>query len=172
MYAHDKNCVAPFVYGLCPFCTNYTPQFVRVIQALEENSLKETILKIIFLRVLLALTIGVTGCAQAGGDGTKMAGSDQQSLAIENLSLIAKDFWQAYRSDDVRERHLAEMYLIGALDSTEGEKWCGYNIALPHSVLDQIHIGFKNASKEMMDDRASNTINKIMSNILPCKKTK
>jgi len=64
------------------------------------------------------------------------------------------------------------MYLIGALDSTEGEKWCGYNIALPHSVLDQIHIGFKNASKEMMDDRASNAISKIMSNILPCKETK
>ncbi|MET1254205.1 Rap1a/Tai family immunity protein [Aliikangiella maris] len=129
-------------------------------------------MKIIFLNVLLVLTIGVTGCAQAGGGGIKMTVSDQQSLAIENLSLIAKDFWQAYRSDDVSKRRLAEMYLIGVLDSTEGEKWCGYKIALPHSVLDQIHIGFKNASKEMMDDRASNTINKIMSNILPCKETK
>ncbi len=129
-------------------------------------------MKIIFLLVLLVLTIGVTGCAQAGGGGIKMTSLDEQSLAIENLSLIAKDFWQAYRSDDVRERRLAEMYLIGALDSAEGKKWCGYNIALPHSVLDQIHIGFKNASKEMMDDRASNTINNIMSNILPCKETK
>ena len=34
MYAHDKNCVAPLVYGLRPFYTNYTPQFLRVIQAL------------------------------------------------------------------------------------------------------------------------------------------
>ena len=142
-----------------------------MLQALEENSLKETILKITFLRVILVLTIGITGCALAGGNGIKMTNSDQQSLAIENLSLLAKDFWQAYRSDDIRERRLAEMYLIGVLDSTEGEKWCGYNIALPHSVLDQIHIGFKNATKEMMDDRASNTINKIMSNILPCKET-
>ena len=163
---------APFWGGYATLPQNSTTPKTQLTKALEENSLKETILKIIFLRVLLVLTIGVTGCAQAEGGGIKMAGSDQQNLAIENLSLIAKDFWQAYRSDDVRERRLAEMYLIGALDSAEGEKWCGYNIALPHSVLDQIHIGFKNASKEMMDDRASNTINKIISNILPCKETK
>lgn len=129
-------------------------------------------MKIVLSCLLLALAISVTGCAQAGSGGIKMASSEQQSLAIENLNLIAKDFWQAYRSDDVRERRLAEMYLIGTLDSTEGVKWCGYGIALPHSVLDQVHIGFKNASIEMMEDRASNTINKIMSNILPCKETK
>lgn len=34
MYPRDKNCVASFVYGLRPFYTNYTPQFLRVIQAL------------------------------------------------------------------------------------------------------------------------------------------
>ncbi len=129
-------------------------------------------MKIIFLRVLLVLTIGLPGWTQAGEEDIKITNSDQQSLAIENLNLVAKDFWQAYRSDDVLKRRLAEMYLIGALDSTEGEKWCSYKIALPHSVLDQIHIGFKNASKEMMDDRASNTISNIMSNILPCKKSK
>ncbi len=140
--------------------------------ALEENPLEETILKIALSYLLLVLTFGVTGCAKAGSGGIKMTSLERQSLAIENLNLIAKDFWQAYRSDDVRERRLAEMYLIGTLDSTEGVKWCGYNIALPHSVLDQVHVGFKNASKQMMDDRASNTINKIMSDILPCKETK
>ena len=145
---------------------------MSIDKLLEENSLKETILKIVLSHLLLVLTIGVTGCAQAGSGGIKMTASEQQNLAIENLHLIAKDFWQAYRSDDIRERRLAEMYLIGALDSTEGVKWCGYNIALPHSVLDQVHIGFKNASKEMMNDRASSTINKIMSNRLPCKETK
>lgn len=114
----------------------------------------------------------MTGCALAGAGGIKLTESNQQSLAIENSSLIARDFWRSYRSDDVSERRLAEMYLIGVLDSTEDKIWCGYNIALPHSVLDQIHIGFKKASKEMMDDRAADTISKIMSNILPCKETK
>lgn len=123
-----------------------------------------------FLLIFLAaFYICVAGCAQAGAGGVKMAASDMQSLAIENLDLSAQEFWKTYRSKDISERRLAEMYLIGVLDSGEGRMWCGYNIALPHSILDQVHIGFKKASEEMMAGRASDVINHVMSNVLPCK---
>ena len=72
-------------------------------------------------------------------------------------------------SKDVSQRHLAEMFLIGVLDSTEGKLWCGYKIALPGSIQELIYIGFKKESEHSLKRRASEIIISIMSKKLPCK---
>ena len=90
-------------------------------------------------------------------------------MPIDNLDLSAKEFWRSYMSKDVQERRLAEMYLSGAVDSTEGSIWCDYSLALPGSILEQIYIGFKKASEPELKMRASTLIALILSKKLPCK---
>ncbi|MBL1259900.1 MAG: hypothetical protein COB33_010585 [Thiotrichaceae bacterium] len=72
-------------------------------------------------------------------------------------------------SKNTGQRHLAEMFLIGVLDSTEGESWCGYKVALPGSIQELIYIGFKKESEQSLNRRASEIIISIMSQKLPCK---
>ncbi len=72
-------------------------------------------------------------------------------------------------SKEVSQRRLAEMYLIGVLDSTEGKVWCGYDVALPGSIQEQVYIGFKKMDVGLADKRASDVIAAILSKKLPCK---
>lgn len=93
----------------------------------------------------------------------------KQRLSINNLNFTGTKFFDAYMSKDVSQRHLAEMFLIGVLDSTEGKLWCGYKIALPGSIQELIYIGFKKESEHSLKRRASEIIISIMSKKLPCK---
>lgn len=104
--------------------------------------------------------------------GVKVATNPQQRLIIENLNLSGKKFFSAYMSKDVQQRQFAEMYLAGVLDSGENKLWCGYNIALPHSLQEVIYLGFKNQSPESLNRRASVVINEILASKLACRATK
>ena len=75
-------------------------------------------------------------------------------------------------SKDVGQRRLAEMYLIGVLDSTEKKNWCGYNIVLPSSIEEGIYIGFKKQSPAALNRRASEIISSILAKRLPCRDEK
>lgn len=97
---------------------------------------------------------------------------DKQRLSIDNLNFAGSDFIEAYMSKDVTQRRLAEMYLVGVLDSTEGKAWCSYNIALPGSIQEQVYIGLKKESPVSLDRRASEVISSILSKKLPCKDIK
>lgn len=75
----------------------------------------------------------------------------------------------AYMSENVSQRRLAEMYLIGVLDSTEGNTWCGFGIVLPGALQEQIFIGLKQQTKEVMQGKAPEVISSLLSKKLPCK---
>ncbi|MEC8012576.1 MAG: Rap1a/Tai family immunity protein [Pseudomonadota bacterium] len=92
-----------------------------------------------------------------------------QRLNITTYDVSGQVFWEAYMSKDVAQRRFAEMYLVGVLDNSEGDKWCGYEVALSGSIQEQIYLGFKKISKESMNTRASELIVSILSDILPCK---
>ncbi len=111
-------------------------------------------------------------CSFANGQSIKVPKDDKQRLSIEHLNFTGSNFKEAYMSNDVAQRRLAEMYLIGVLDSTEGKTWCGYNIALPGSIQEQVYIGLKKASPDSLNGRASEIINSILSEKLPCKDKK
>jgi hypothetical protein len=108
-------------------------------------------------------------CSSAQNQSIKIPNDERQRLPIEHLNFIGSNFIKAYMSKDVNQRRLAEMYLIGVLDSTEGKTWCGYDIALPGSIQEQIYLGFKKAPKNSLNRRASEIIKSILSNKLPCK---
>lgn len=104
--------------------------------------------------------------------GVKVGANPQQRLIIENLNLSGEKFFTAYMSKDVQQRQLAEMYLAGVLDSGENKLWCGYRIALPHSLQEVIYLGFKNQSPESLNRRASEIINEVLASKLTCRGAK
>ncbi|WP_281560703.1 Rap1a/Tai family immunity protein [Thalassomonas sp. RHCl1] len=111
----------------------------------------------------------LASCSMAEDRGIVVPDDNKQRLIIDNINLSASDFFDAYMSRDVAKRRLAEMYLAGTLDVTEGQAWCGYGLALPGSIQEQIYIGFKNKSEKALKARASTVITAIMIEILPCK---
>lgn len=75
-------------------------------------------------------------------------------------------------SSDVKQRRLAEMYVAGVLDSTEGVFWCSYNVASPSAIQEQVFAALKSSIKVSPDLRASSAIINKLSNLLPCKEQK
>lgn len=115
------------------------------------------------------LTFISTSCIAGQHPGIQIPNQKNQRSIIDNLRLSGNDFYSAYTSEDVAQRRLAEMYLAGVLDATEGKLWCGYHIALPGSLQEQIYIGFKKQNRDSLDRRASNVILEILQKILPCR---
>lgn len=108
----------------------------------------------------------------ADQQGISITERQNERLIITNLQLTGSDFWSAYQSSDLQQRRLAEMYLAGVLDSTEGKSWCSYKVVHPGSIQEQIFIGFKKQSAENLKDRASKIITNMMEEFLPCRSKK
>lgn len=73
-----------------------------------------------------------------------------------------------YMSKKVEDRRLAEMYLIGVIDNSEGVTWCSFNIASPNAIPEQAYMGLKKALKNTPTLRASKAITVKLNKILPC----
>lgn len=122
---------------------------------------------IIKIYIGLAL-VGLVSCNAAQSQPIKIPANDKQRLSIEHLDFKGSAFIDAYMSKDVNQRRLAEMYLIGVLDGSEGKLWCGYDVALPGSIQEQVYAGFKKEGKDSLERRASEVIISILSKQLPC----
>jgi hypothetical protein len=93
---------------------------------------------------------------------------ESQSLIIENNNLSALDFYALYTSKQANERRLAELYLLGVVDATEGKDWCGYKTIQTITVDEAIYTGFKKLDKSELAKRASTVIRQILSSKFPC----
>lgn len=111
----------------------------------------------------------LVSCGSVQSEPIKVPADNKQRLVIDNLNLSGADFMAAYMSENVSQRRLAEMYLIGVLDSTEGNTWCGFGIVLPGALQEQIFIGLKQQTKEVMQGKAPEVISSLLSKKLPCK---
>ncbi|TLM78989.1 Rap1a/Tai family immunity protein [Microbulbifer harenosus] len=112
--------------------------------------------------------VGIISC-DAQSQSIKIPSDEKQRLSIENLNFKGSDFLSAYMSRDMQQRRLAEMYLSGVLDSTEGIFWCGYKVALPGSIQEQVYVALKSADQTTLNKRASEIITSALSEKLPCK---
>ncbi len=107
-------------------------------------------------------------CGNAVSSPITIPADDKQRLSIEHLNFKGSTFLVAYLSQDLTQRRLAEMYLIGVLDAGEGTKWCGYNLALPGAIQEQVYLGLKKLPQNTLNQRASEIITLILSTALPC----
>ncbi|WP_409523878.1 Rap1a/Tai family immunity protein [Nitrincola sp. MINF-07-Sa-05] len=86
--------------------------------------------------------------------------------------MTTESFFKAYMSTDIEQRRLAEMYVVGVIDSSEGELWCGYGIASPDAIQEQVYTGLKRALENSPRQRASTAIKSQLKELLPCKEAK
>ena len=75
-------------------------------------------------------------------------------------------------SSDVNQRRFAEMYVAGVLDSLEGVTWCGYDVASPDAIQEQVYLGLRETLKINPNIRASVAIQSKLEKLLPCKEQK
>jgi Rap1a immunity proteins len=127
--------------------------------------------KIVKLYILIA-SIFVSSCSFASSQGIYIPDQETERLSIRNINVTGENFWAAYQSKDVAQRHLAEMYLSGVLDATEGMAWCDYSVALSGSIQEQIYIGFKKQTATALQRRASQIIVETLASKLPCRSKK
>ncbi len=120
-------------------------------------------------------TIGVAALAMlafnsvASGNSIVLPESESQRLIAGNLSMTAESFFKAYMSTDLEQRRLAEMYVLGVIDSSEGDSWCGFEIASPDAIQEQVYTGLRKALDESPKERASAVIKSRLKELLPCK---
>lgn len=114
----------------------------------------------------------LSSCAIADNQAIHIPSDDSQRLISQNLSMTTEDFMVLYMSDNVNHRRLAEMYLIGVIDSSEGITWCSFNIASPNAIQEQAYLGLQETLKTKPSTRASKSIISKLNKYLPCKEQK
>jgi len=85
-----------------------------------------------------------------------------------NLNLSTEQFYSAYMSTDHSERRLAEMYLVGVIDATEGKTWCDYERVSASAIQEQVLAGLKLSIENGKNIRASAAITSKLEALLPC----
>jgi hypothetical protein len=120
---------------------------------------------------MLILAI-LSSCTIASDGQITLPIDDKQRLIIDNLSLTTEDFFSSYMSPNVEQRRLAEMYLIGVIDSSEGITWCGYEVASPSAIQEQVYLGLKEVLAATPKRRAADSIKLKLEQLLPCKDSK
>jgi hypothetical protein len=114
----------------------------------------------------------LSSCTVAGDGQISLPKNDKQRLIIDNLSLTTEDFFASYMSSDVEQRRLAEMYLIGVIDGSEGITWCSYETVSPSAIQEQVYVGLKEVLASTPKQRASDSIKIKLEQLLPCKDRK
>ena len=121
---------------------------------------------------IIVIAFILSSCSSIEVNAIQLPVDDKQRAFTINLDVKSQVLYDAYMSSDVKQRRLAEMYVAGVLDSTEGVFWCSYNVASPSAIQEQILAGLKSSVKVSPDLRASSAIINKLSNLLPCKEQK
>lgn len=121
---------------------------------------------------IIVMAFILSSCSSIEVNAVQLPADDKQRAFTLNLDVKAQVLYEAYMSSDVKQRRLAEMYVAGVLDSTEGTLWCSYNVAAPSAIQEQVFAGLKSTIKASPDLRASNAIINKLSKLLPCKEQK
>lgn len=121
--------------------------------------------------VLLSIYL-LSSCSIAADMHISLPDNEKQRIVSQNLSLTTKLVFNAYMSKNIEQRRLAEMYVIGVIDASEGVSWCGFEVASPDAIQEQVYIGLKNMLKKSPNERASTAIKSKLEELLPCKEEK
>lgn len=93
-------------------------------------------------------------------------------ITVDSFNLSARQFFKSYMSTDANERKSAELYLLGVMDTTEGEDWCDYRTFKTITLRERIFEEFKKLDNGHLDERASAVIGRILSGRYPCGRKK
>ena len=108
-------------------------------------------------------------CSIASDSFITIPDNEHQRMIANNFALTTESFFKAYMSADIEQRRLAEMYVVGVIESTEGESWCGYKTASPDAIQEQVYTALKKALETSPKARASTVIKSHFKQLLPCK---
>lgn len=114
----------------------------------------------------------LSSCSVACDDSICLPQDEKQRLNSLNYSLTTEKLFKSYMSSDVEQRRLAEMYVAGVIDSSESVSWCGFGIASPDAIQEQVLIGLKASLKTNPKTRAAIAIRSQLEKLLPCKDAK
>lgn len=74
--------------------------------------------------------------------------------------------------EDIKQRQLAEMYVVGVLDASEGDEWCDYTISSPGGMQEQVLVALRKAQAATPHQRVSVVIKARLKEFFPCKDAK
>jgi hypothetical protein len=118
----------------------------------------------------LLLAVLLPACSVANESPLSIPTDPTQRLIGSAVGMTVETLFQAYMSAQPEQRRLAEMYVVGVLDSSEGESWCGYQeVGSPDGLQEQIYLALKRAVQEAPKARASSVIKSRLTNLLACK---
>jgi len=121
---------------------------------------------------IFVITLILSSCSSIEVNAIQLPTDEKQRAFTLNLDVKTRVLYGAYMSADIEQRRLAEMYVAGVLDSTEGIVWCSYNLASPNAIQEQVFTGLKSTIKNYPDLRASKAIINNLKKLLPCKEQK
>ena len=117
----------------------------------------------------MVAAITLSSCSVANENLIVIPEGEGQRMIAGNLSMTTESLLKAYMNSDLEQRRLAEMYVIGVLDSIEGKSWCGFKIASPDAIQEQVYVALKRAVEISPKKRASIVIESHLMELLPCK---
>jgi hypothetical protein len=115
------------------------------------------------MRILL-IVISFFSLSALGGEGIRLPDNDKERLYHINHTLTANALLNAYMSEDVLQRRLAEAYALGALSATQGIVWCNSGVLSPDAFREQIY----SALKQHQGDLASIVLVNHFASFSPC----
>lgn len=117
--------------------------------------------------VVLVMTL--TSCVSADEGKLDVPFSDTQRLITVNRDISTENLFSVYMGSDVAQRRLAEMYVVGVLDTSEGTIWCGYEKVSPDGIQEQVLQALKSGLETMPKARASDAIKARFTDLFSCK---
>lgn len=126
-------------------------------------------MKTIYLSIL---TIFLASCALAHLPTIVVPDHGSQRLNTLNRNLTVDNFFSAYMGEDIKQRQLAEMYVVGVLDASEGDEWCSYETLSPGGLQEQVLVALKKAKDTNPQQRVSTAIKARFIEFFPCKDAK
>lgn len=113
----------------------------------------------------------MTSMSYAVGNNSGLIKSNNptQSLMFENINYSAINYFNALMGKSLEDRRYAEMYLLGVLDSTEGNIWCDYKTYKTITIDEVLFVEFKKLTRDDLNERASKVIINILKRKFPCR---
>ena len=124
------------------------------------------------LSLLLVLSLSASASASASASEHIAHSYNDHGITTNSVNLSAQGFFNSYISKSPKDRERAELYLLGVMDSAEGESWCDYKTFKTTTLRERIFEGFKNIKKNKLGNRASTVIKEILNQRYPCRRKK
>jgi len=125
----------------------------------------------IFKKITTALVLIISSqCTLCNASPINIPKHKDERLIIEKLNMTVETLFSTYTSGNLEQKTLAEMYIIGVIDSSEGESWCNFKTISSAALEEEVYVALKDAYVKAPKMRASTAIKARLKALVPCKK--